>query len=299
LTSTFIFAGTETPATSESSHTNGYVYATANLSAAVSVTTGLSADSSRTPGISLNRSQVNPKIGVAWDINQRTTVRAAAFRTMKRFFVASQTIEPTNVAGFNQFFDDGNGTASWRYGMAIDHRAGRAVYAGAEYSRRQNSTPLISGPNEGVNFNDWRESLARAYLYSTFGRDVAITAEILTERVHDPGGNNPSFLVKSLTYKMPLELRLFQSNGLKGRIRATYVRQRGTFLNRQLSAFSGESDFWVADASVGFVFPRQWGIAALDVRNLFDQEFRFQDSDPFDPRIIPGRQVLARVTVTF
>jgi hypothetical protein len=37
-----------------------------------------------------------------------TTLRAAAFRVLKRTLITDQTLEPTQVAGFNQFFDDAN-----------------------------------------------------------------------------------------------------------------------------------------------------------------------------------------------
>jgi hypothetical protein len=61
-------------------------------------------------------SQFNPKFGVTWNPLAATTVRAAIFRTLKRTLITDQTLEPTQVAGFNQFFDDINLTETWRYG---------------------------------------------------------------------------------------------------------------------------------------------------------------------------------------
>ena len=49
--------------------------------------------------------QFNPKFGVTWNPFTNTTLRAAAFRTLKRTLITDQTLEPTQVAGFNQFFD--------------------------------------------------------------------------------------------------------------------------------------------------------------------------------------------------
>ena len=37
----------------------------------------------------------------------------------------------------------------------------------------------------------------------------------------------------------------------------------------------------------------------LDMRNLFDERFRFQDTNAGNPRVLPGRQILARATVAF
>ena len=296
---TFVFAGEGSPTSGSTEHTNGYFYLTANPAPSVSLTTGLSADASHSPALSLDRSQANPKLGVTWNVGPTTLLRAAAFRTLKRFLVSSQTLEPTNVAGFNQFFDDANGTSSWRYGVGIDQKIGRSLYAGGDFSYRENSSPLITGAGEAIEFNDWQDSLGRVYLYATVGSDVALKAGYERGYVHDDAGNNPDFVITSTTHRVPLEGRFFAANGAFGRLRVTHISQEGSFIDRQLTRFAGEDGFWVVDASVGFRFPRQLGIVILDMRNLFDQRFRFQDTDPRNPRVIPGRQILARATVAF
>jgi hypothetical protein len=65
-----------------------------------------------------------------------TTVRAAAFRVLKRTLVTDQTLEPTQVAGFEQFFDDVNGASSWRYGVGIDQKFASDLFVGVEASKR-------------------------------------------------------------------------------------------------------------------------------------------------------------------
>ena len=52
----------------------------------------------------VKRDRLSPKVGVTWSPLLGTTLRAAAFSAVKRPFIGSQTIEPTQVAGFNQFF---------------------------------------------------------------------------------------------------------------------------------------------------------------------------------------------------
>ena len=85
-----------------------------------------------TAGVSLDdfqegdlvRTSANPKAGVSWAAGAATTIRAAAFKALERRLISGQTIEPTNVAGFNQFFYDGNAAESWRYGAGVDRRLG-------------------------------------------------------------------------------------------------------------------------------------------------------------------------------
>ena len=48
---------------------------------------------------SIERSRLSPKLGVVWTPRTGTTLRAAAFSSVRRPFIRSQTIEPTQVAG--------------------------------------------------------------------------------------------------------------------------------------------------------------------------------------------------------
>ena len=66
--------------------------------------------------------QFNPKVGLTWDLKSGTTLRGAAFRVLKRSLITDQTLEPTQVAGFNQFFDELNATDYWVYGGAVDQK---------------------------------------------------------------------------------------------------------------------------------------------------------------------------------
>ena len=104
-------------------HTNLYLYSYITPVKIVTFTLGVSGDIFKTQSNAADsRNQVNPKFGVTWNPLPDTTLRAAAFRVLKRTLITDQTLEPTQVAGFNQFFDDLNSTKSWRYGAAIDQK---------------------------------------------------------------------------------------------------------------------------------------------------------------------------------
>jgi tetratricopeptide (TPR) repeat protein len=106
----------------EIGHTNIYAYSRWKCFPSVIITLGLSADFFKQDRLAIDRNQVNPKFGLVWEPTSNTTVRLAAFRALKRALTSNQTVEPTQVAGFNQFFDDINGTDAWRYGLAIDYK---------------------------------------------------------------------------------------------------------------------------------------------------------------------------------
>ena len=93
------------------------LYSYINLLKNVTFTLGASGDFfDTTSGSGLgDRSQFNPKFGITWKSVPSTTVRAAVFRALKRTLITDQTLEPTQVAGFNQFFDD----LEWHGVMAL------------------------------------------------------------------------------------------------------------------------------------------------------------------------------------
>ena len=278
-------------------HVNGYIYGTLNLARDVALSAGLSGDSV-TDSLLGEHKQANPKLGISWSVTARTLVRGAAFRTLDRTLVSGQTIEPTQVTGFNQFFDDGAGSAAWRYGLGVDQRTWAGGYAGVEYSVRDLTVPAFSPATGGIIDGSIQERFARAYVYSSLGKKLAVSGEYQMSRFYDPEGSNPLLLQESTTHKMPLEVRLFDRSGLFGRLRSTYFRQEGVFRNRNFVLLPGESHFWITDLSGGWRLPRRWGIASVDIRNLFDNHFIFQDTNPNDATVIPSRQLLARLSFT-
>jgi tetratricopeptide (TPR) repeat protein len=293
-----------TQATETIHHTNGYVYALVDWPDAVTWTLGVSADvfDSSAPGFS--QDQVNPKLGVLWTPAPGTTVRAAFFRTLKRQLVSNQTVEPTQVAGFNQFFDDVDGTDAWRYGIGIDQKLGSRAAIGAEFSARELTFPFLDITDPEAPRTDratWRERLGRAYVYWAPHPWFALTAEYLYEYFdRESEFVGPDGFIELRTHRVPLGVSFFHPSGLTARIWVTYVDQEGRFENLVEGGVSkGHDRFWVADASLGYRLPRRLGILTLEARNLLDERFHFQDTDPTNPVVAPERYVLLRFTVAY
>ncbi|MCK7577626.1 MAG: hypothetical protein MZV65_18675 [Chromatiales bacterium] len=124
---------------------------------------------------------------MTWNPLPGTTVRGAAFKTLKRTLVTNQTLEPTEIAGFNQFYDDGNLTEATVYGLAIDQKFGRDLFGGIEIGKRDLTVPYLdsfSDPTQPPQWKqvDWEESVGRAYLFWTPHPWWALRAEYLLER---------------------------------------------------------------------------------------------------------------------
>lgn len=284
-------------------HANLYVYSQLSPVKTLTAVVGLSADFLR--GSLTDRSQANPKVGVTWNPVPSTTVRAAAFRVLTRSLINSQTLEPTQVAGFNQFFDDPEGTQSWRYGAAVDQRFSDNISAGVEYSQRDLKVPFRSivqtdpesPPTAETIEVDWIERNGRAYLYWTPHNWLALSAEYFYEKFERDREFTQG--VESVrTQRVPLGVNFYHPSGLSVQVRATYVTQEGSFVPQQSEAgapgIEGSDSFWLFDASLGYRLPKRLGFITVGASNLFDRKFKYQDMDPFNPALQPKRMVFGK-----
>jgi tetratricopeptide (TPR) repeat protein len=280
-------------------HTNAYAYLDARLLRSLVVTGGLSRDDF--DNVFFERGVFNPKLGLNWSVGT-TTIRAAATRSLKRTLVLTQTIEPTHVAGFNQFFDDNSGAQAWRYGVGVDRRLGHGLYTGAEISRRDVDSPTLGGGTGTVTVTvtpevEWA---ANVYLYAAATEWLSASTEYQFIRLDlNPNGNNASLLADSTTHKVAVEGRAFARWGGFGRIRGSFVDQQGNFQSPLQVVVPGADRFFTVDTSLGYRLPNRIGVVAIDARNLFDEPFSFQDASPEEPTLVSSRQVSLRLTVTF
>jgi hypothetical protein len=109
------------------------------------------------------KSQINPKFGLTWNITDRVRLRAAVLRTLSRIRSLNQTLEPTTVAGFNQFFDDFQGTAAWQYAFGWDVTIFGRLFVGFDYSMRRLEGPAFCLRTDQVDTVDQDEDLGKIF----------------------------------------------------------------------------------------------------------------------------------------
>jgi opacity protein-like surface antigen len=286
-------------------HTNAYLYTLTTFPETVTWTLGLSADFFRRSYDDYDREQLNPKFGVVWNPVPDTTIRAAAFRTLKRSLPSQQTLEPTQVAGFAQFFDDDEGTDVWRYGLGIDQKIRGDLFIGAEVSYRSLEVPYQRV--DPVTFqlsNDtakWHEELAGAYIYWAPHPWLSFKAEYRYERQdrdYPMVGWENITMVK--TNSFPLGINFFHPSGLLLQMKGTYVLQEADYYDVASAAYiPGSDNFWVVDAVIGYRLPKRFGVISVEGKNLLNSSFRFVDTDPAFPRIFPDRVILGKISLSF
>ena len=247
--------------------------------------------------------KLNPKFGLQWNITENLRMRAAAFKTTKRAIVVNQTIEPTQLAGFNQFFDDINGTESKRYGIGLDARLSQDLFVGIEVSKRDQRVPLVITKNS-FKIEEDQESLGRAYLYWFPDPNWAVTAEYQYEEFQLKQGDTRAEIIPNemTTVIIPLSLKYFSPSDFFAEIGATYVHQNVDF-HETVKSDTDTENFTVIDMGVGYRLPKRLGIISLNVNNVFSENFRFQDNSFMssttvsNPRFIPERTIFAVLNI--
>ncbi len=159
----------------EGSHVNVYSYIHfAPLGEWLRLDAGLSYDRVNYNDVRVSKS--HPRLGLAWKPAAHTTLRAAGFRTVKRAFVSSQTLEPTEVAGFNYFFDDFDATRTRGLGLAADQELSANLFAGLEFTGRTLDLPPVVGAPSPID-RTWKERRTLAYFYWLISHSFALSAE--------------------------------------------------------------------------------------------------------------------------
>ena len=282
-------------------HGNVYAYSYWGLRGDVTLTLGGSGDFFREDQGVGERNHGNPKVGLLWNpaFLRGTTFRAAAFRTLTRTLTTSQTLEPTQVAGFNQFYDDPPGTESWIYGGAVDQKFTSSVFGGVEVSKRDLHVPqtIFGGTNFIVQDTNWDELVGRAYAFWTPHDWVAARIEYAYEDFkRDPKALFAFERVE--THRVPLGLEFFHPSGVSASLGATYLSQDGRFLRNSDATFqSGDRNFWVLDTGIRYRLPKRYGFVSFGVNNFLDEKSTYQATDVRNPDIRPGRFIFGAVTL--
>ncbi|HEY9182062.1 MAG TPA: TonB-dependent receptor, partial [Gammaproteobacteria bacterium] len=293
----------------ESSQLGVYSYAHFNPSAALTLTAGASFD--EIDDTFVEDQTWNPKLGVIWRPNARTTLRAAALEVLFGSLTTSTQnpqprLEPVQVAGFTQLLFGGRADRSKVGSLAIEHEFSSRVFVGWEATERDTDRVAIDAfaqPGDPLIEIALNERGQQAYLYWTPGDRVSVSTRYEHGRFKSDPGDFSGYS-EMTTRRLPLELRYFTRGGLTLGARATYVEQEGVFMMSSSTPGPpalqpGHDRFGVLDAFIGYRLPNRRGLLSLNADNLLDESFQFQDIDPTNPSIMPERLVSFRFTLAF
>jgi tetratricopeptide (TPR) repeat protein len=238
---------------------------------------------------------VDPKVGMTWEAWENVVLRATYLENLARPSNMDRSIEPTQVAGFNQLYDEVQGSEIKHYGFGIDIKPSRSLSIGMEFNRRKLKVPFFVVGVDSAALEDRDEKRYLAYLYWTPLRNLGINLSYENEQFKRDFSSPESLD----TQRLPIGVSYFWQSGF-------YLKTIGTYIDQEIkqSGNTDQENFWNLDTVVGYRFPKHFGKAEIIVKNMLDKEFRyydlsFQTGDPLPPQYQPERQIFARVTINF
>ena len=264
--------------------------------------------------VKFTSTEVNPKVGASATWKSGTTIRAAMFSRLASGIGRLQTLEPTQVSGFNQFFEDVGGTHSTNYGIGFDQQLIRKVFFGASWLHRNLDIPeaFCPTPNSAgcttqagtvLTQRNANVDLFSAYANGLIGRWVAASFEyVLDDRNFDTTQVSPIGLFENYvrTSRYHPEARVFLPMGFYGVVGATYYAQRiqqfDDFLAPVYTTLTPR--FWTMNAAIGYRLPDRLGLVTLEGTNLTDREFDVYQQ-ALQEQVIPARRVVLKADFQF
>jgi hypothetical protein len=215
--------------------------------------------------------------------------------------VANQTIEPVQIAGFQQFFDDITATDARRYGLGMDYQAADSLSVGA-----QATTHNLALPQSTSRATRSLEHHHLVYVYWVPLSQISVSAEYrYDDYERDPYPVDVGSPFKLRTHSVPLTLAYFHPSGLLARVRGTHFNQKLEQILASSAPPETQSDvFNLMDIGIGYRLPKRYGLIMFTVTNVFDTQFNFQDTNFITandqvPEIKPERQYIVKATLRF
>lgn len=261
--------------------------------------------------------QVSPKFGLTASYKSGLTLRAAVFSRLAPSIGRLQTLEPTQVSGFNQFYEDPGGTKSWNYGVGFDQQFLGKIFFGGSWLIRDLDVPEaactnpdpFSGcagaghPADQLVIRHSDGNLASAYFNVLIGSYVAGSINWdLDQRSFDTTSVSPIGLFQNYmkTERYRPQVRVFLPIGFFASVGGTYRTQRidqYDDLTTQV-VVTERPKFWTMDAAIGWRLPERLGFVTLEGTNLTDREFDVYEQT-LQEQVIPARRVVLRADFQF
>ncbi|WP_119274872.1 FecR domain-containing protein [Taklimakanibacter deserti] len=292
VTSGFDFDGFGDTETFDVNYWNGYAYLYLDWPQGITWTLGgalVSFDEERVGGADID--EFLPKAGVRARLTDRLTVRASYLENLKPELVSDQVIEPTNVAGFNQYYDAINGAVLEQAGVGLDYALTADITVGTEAIWRWWDIPTGFGSDAQTD-----DTVYRGYAYFVLTEQLALAAEVDYELSES---DDPNDFEKWEATSFPVTLSYFAEGGWFGSAQVVLVD--GAF---RTGGIEQDDQFAVVNASAGYRFPDNRGVMSIEALNLFDQRFHYQNRTftpdlTAAPRYAPELTVLGRLTLSF
>ena len=264
-------------------------------------TIGFSVDRYKNKNIDRKIEKFNPKIGGIWNVTDNTKLRIAAFKTTFISTTESErTLEPTNIAGFNQFFDEFLLTDSYHYGLGVDNRVDDDTFLGSEFKYVSSKVPIAFDFGEDIEFNQ-RELNVRSYLFRTLLDRWSFKTELFYRKFNrDDDFISLENFIPTNTYLLSFGVRYFNHEGWLYGVNVNMAKQKVKF-ETDLGSLDFDKDKFVTfDNFIGYRFKNNLnGLIFLEIKNIFDKNFNFQSLNPSNSSFTKSREFFLKIKLEF
>jgi len=126
---------------------------------------------------------------------------------------------------------------------------------------------------------------------------LSVSAEYRFEKINS--NRTPDFTPSQVvTHSVPIKVNYFDESGLFVKLTANYVNQSIK------NVMHDKTDFWVFNALIGYRIPNRYGIIEIGVKNLFDNNFKYEgnnlDSRKFlQPLFQQDRSIYGKIKISY
>jgi len=249
--------------------------------------------------------QWSPKFGFSYQFNPGLRIRAAYFRRLMREIASGQTIEPTQIVGFNQLYDDNLYADSSTYGFGLDIETENSTRLGFESNYREIDI-RISDPTGLLMVEDLQqfELDHRIYFYQPISNMLAVDLGFNFEDLEFDYLKDSAAISRLKTQDFPAGLNVFLDDFIRIRLEAQYVNQKIEFNELNGTTFALEprkntEELWLGNTAVSFRLPNKLGNIELGVDNVTDRKVSLIEGDQSFLRVYPRRFFYGRLQLAF
>lgn len=236
-----------------------------------------------------------PKLGVGFRAADDLYLRAAAFQTLSRFLVASQTIEPVTFMGFAQVFDDLDGVKADNGAVGLDYRYSKKGWFSYSYISRWLDYPHVDLASGFVSDLEYLEYISDAQF--VYAPSHKVSYYLRYQQDARKYGKDDSLLAAMDLVgrrKGTLGVEMFGGYGTSLGVDCAYYNQ--VFRVNHQSSTEEDSE-WVADLYVRKKLENRVGVLELGVKNMLDVRDEFVRYDASVLEFYPSRFWYAAVSL--
>jgi Tfp pilus assembly protein PilF len=258
-----------------------------------------------------DQQELSPRLGLLLYPSEAITLRAAYREGLSKSLLEDNlSIEPSQLGGLNQRFNDLSGTRVRQFGIGADAKDAQSTYLGAEWIRRNLIEPFNFASSEFiVDFDQealrdqvvlgdtadyhLEQDFIRAYLSQVLAQELVGTLEY---RFANQRSTDPDSFERSYDHRLGANLRKFWDSGLILEAQG-FWRYQDRVGNLQYA--DGSEAFFHFDLGLRYRFAKRAGTFGLELRNIFDQSFELDQSSGFEEQLNEQRALYLQVQWLF